>query len=554
MKKSLLIIILFALLFIPSISADYSFGVEVQETHLWIKQDGSCEIWYYIVFKNNDSGSLIDIVDIGLPNDSYDLSTATATIDGYPAVAIRKSSYIPIGVEIHLSSKGIPAGKKGELRFKIIQKDMIYVDDNDENYASVEFATNYFGSRFVSGKSEIDVFFHFPPGVTKDEPRFHKDQFTEAGIDKNKIAFYRWFIKEGDISLTYKFGASFPKKYVDANAIKKETFFSRIGLFFSNIFGHMEIGSLVTPCLTPCIFPWGIIIFFIVLGIVSSRKRRFQYFKPELSARGVGIKRGLTAVEAAILLERPFDKVIAMIVFGLLRKGYIKVKSEKPFAIEKIDLKDATYHKYEKDLLESLNSEGIPERLKVKDAMVSLVKDVQAAMKGFNLYQTRKYYEEIVDTAWKHVKNADLDTSIDWVMVDKDFDRKFERSLPSDRTIIMPDWYGTYHRGYYGTPYHTHTGYGGGGVGGSGGAGKATLSLKQFANNVANGFENVSHNVVSSSEEFTASVTTVTNPVPVSTSSGGSSKGGWSSGGGHSSCACACACAGCACACAGGGR
>lgn len=549
MKKTLAVLIFLFLITIPVIFGDYLFNVEVQETHIWVKKDGSCEIWYYIVFNNDISGKPIDVVDIGLPFDTYDLSSATASVNNFPLYDIRKSEYIPIGVEIHLGGYIIAPGAKGQLRLKILQKEMVFVDDRDENYASVEFITNFFGSQYVKGESEIDVYLHFPPGVTKDEPRYHKEQFTEAGIDKDNIAYYRWFIKQGDISLAYRFGASFPKKYMEDGAVKKVTAMSRIGLFFSNIFRNI----FPTPLLAPCIFPWGIIIFFIILGIISSQKRRFQYFKPELSARGVGIKRGLTAVEAAVLLERPFDKVIAILVFGLLRKGYLQVKTEKPFAVEKIEVKDATYHKYEKDFLESLNEKGIPDRLKAKDAMVSLVKDVQTAMKGFNLYQTRKYYEDIVDSAWKHVENADLDTSIDWVMIDKDFDKDFERKLPMDRTIIVPDWYNTYHRGYYGTPYIPRGGGRGGSGGGGSSAGKATLSLKQFAHSVASGFENASHNVVSAADDFTASVTNVTNPQPVSTST---SKGGWSSGrsGGGSSCACACACAGCACACAGGGR
>jgi len=540
-RKVLIFIILFVALTSSAALCDYLFNVELQETHLWIKKDGSAEIYYYIVFKNEKNGKTIDIVDVGLPFESYDMKSAKATINGYPAFAIKKSEYVPIGVEVHLGGYSIPPGQRGELRFQIRQNEMVFMDDQDENYASVEFITSFFGAAYVTGRSEIDVFFHFPPGVKREEPRYHKEQFTSAGVDKNDLVFYRWQIKDGDISLAYRFGASFPKKYMDEGAIKKVTPLSRIGLFFGNIFRNI----FPTPLLAPCLFPWGLIIFFILVGIMSGRKRRFQYFKPELSARGVGIKRGLTAVQAAVLLERPLDKVLAMIVFGLLRKGYLQVKTEKPFAVEKIDVKDATYHKYEQGFLDSLSKEGTPDTLKIKECTVDLVKDVQTAMKGFNLYQTRKYYEEIVATAWKHVENADLDTSIDWVMVDKDFDKHFEDRLPQDRSIHTPSWYPHYYSGYYGRPFSTGGG-GGGGIGGGSGTGKATLSLKQFSNTVASSFENVSHNVVSSADSFTASVTDVTNPVPVSTSSGGGRSGGGSS--------CACACAGCACACAGGGR
>lgn len=52
----------------------------------------------------------------------------------------------------------------------------------------------------------------------------------------------------------------------------------------------------------------------------ASEKRKLKYLKPTLSVEGHGIKRGLTAVEAAILLEQPLDQVLTMILFGLLKK------------------------------------------------------------------------------------------------------------------------------------------------------------------------------------------------------------------------------------------
>ena len=68
-----------------------------------------------------------------------------------------------------------------------------------------------------------------------------------------------------------------------------------------------------------------------------------------------------------------------------------------------------------------------------------------------------------------------------------------------------------------------------------------------FANSMVSGMQSFSNRLVGNLAGFTAGVTQVTNPPPVSSS-------GHSSGGGGHSCACACACAGCACACAGGGR
>ena len=45
-----------------------------------------------------------------------------------------------------------------------------------------------------------------------------------------------------------------------------------------------------------------------------------QYMPPKIAIEGHGIKRGLTAVEAAILMEQPLDKVMTMILFGVVKK------------------------------------------------------------------------------------------------------------------------------------------------------------------------------------------------------------------------------------------
>ena len=52
------------------------------------------------------------------------------------------------------------------------------------------------------------------------------------------------------------------------------------------------------------------------------KRRKMEYLPPALAVEGTGVKRGLTAVEAAILLEAPLNKVMTMILFGLVKKGH----------------------------------------------------------------------------------------------------------------------------------------------------------------------------------------------------------------------------------------
>ena len=63
------------------------------------------------------------------------------------------------------------------------------------------------------------------------------------------------------------------------------------------------------------------------IGVIhpQPKKRKLQYLPPKVSIEGHGIKRGLTAVEAAMLLEQPLDKVLTMILFAVVKKGAAEV-------------------------------------------------------------------------------------------------------------------------------------------------------------------------------------------------------------------------------------
>jgi hypothetical protein len=181
------------------------------------------------------------------------------------------------------------------------------------------------------------------------------------------------------------------------------------------------------------------------------------------------------------------------------------------------------------------------------------VKNVSAKMKGFSRKETIAYYRSIMEKAWSQVeaagtpevKSQKFDEVMEWTMLDKDYDDHTRRVFTGG-PVFVPMWWGRYDPVYRGgmasRPVSTPS------VGG-GGLSLPHLPGSDFAASMVNGVQDFSAKVVGNLTDFTSGVTTKTNPVPVSTSSGRSS-GGRSGGG----CACACACAGCACACAGGGR
>jgi len=273
-----------------------------------------------------------------------------------------------------------------------------------------------------------------------------------------------------------------------------------------------------------------------------------------MKIEGHGIKRGLTAIEAAILLEKTPDKILTMILFASLQKEAARVKSRDPLKLEVTDPIPEGLRKYEVQFLEAFKLKSESKRkLALQDLMIGLIKSVGKKMKGFSHKESVKYYESIMKKAWTQVENADtpevnsekFNDHIGWTMLDDEFEDRTQnvfRNVP----VFIPLWWNRYDPGLgrqaSAAPLRTST---------PTSAGKPSLTLPNlpggaFAASVVTGIQGFSSDIVGNVTNFTSRITDKTNPVPKTSSSGRSSGG--------SGCACACACAGCACACAGGGR
>jgi hypothetical protein len=91
---------------------------------------------------------------------------------------------------------------------------MVYPDAEDEAYASVEFSPTWFGSEYTHGATYLQVSIYFPPGVSPDENRYHREEFTEARMEGDTPVMI-WINESAEPDRQYMFGVSFPKKYVN---------------------------------------------------------------------------------------------------------------------------------------------------------------------------------------------------------------------------------------------------------------------------------------------------------------------------------------------------
>ena len=244
---------------------------------------------------------------------------------------------------------------------------------------------------------------------------------------------YVWQNSNARADRAYEFGASFPAKYIPAAAITRPSATERLGISADSFTGF--------GC---CVGFFAIFAFFTALGVYNGQKRKLQYLPPKVAIEGHGIKRGLTAPEAAILMEQPMDKVLSMILFAVIKKNAASVVTRDPLKLNITDPQPEDLRDYEKDFLEAYKTEDThPRRLALQTATINLVNSVSAKMKGFSRKETIEYYRSIVASAWKQVEDADTpqvkseryDEVMEWTMLDDDYDRRTARCLPAGPSL-----------------------------------------------------------------------------------------------------------------------
>ena len=539
-----IIILMFTL--VSSVAAQsYTFSLNQEIVNVFWNSDGTIAVDYVFTFTNDPSGHVIDFVDVGMPNGDFNLGTAAADVGGNPVnVSSDFQGDGPYGFSVDMGSYAIQPGQTGSVHVSVGRiTNMLYKDTTDPTtYASGEFSPAYFTGAY--GSMNMTVVFHLPPGVLPQEPRYHNtqggwpcgDQPATAYDDQTRIT-YPWQCSTASGSTQYTFGLSFPNQYVPAGAIVVPPAFDISG-FISGLMNNLS-GF--------CCFGFFILIFVgaPIMGAINGKKRKLQYLPPKISIEGHGIKRGLTAVEAAILMEQPLDKVMTMILFGVVKKNAATVITKDPLKLQLATPLPADLHDYESDFMQAFAADDLAARRKgLQEMTVKLVNSVSDKMKGFSRKETIAFYQAIMERAWQQieaagtpdVKSQMYDESLEWTMLDKNYDERTRRVFTGP--VFIPMWWGRYDPGYH--PVST------GSVPSVGGRSSVSVPGSAFAASVVSGVQSFSSRVLGDVKSFTSGVTNKTNPVPVSK---GSSGGGFHGGGG-----CACACAGCACACAGGGR
>lgn len=565
---------------------EYLFSVPQVVFDCFIQQDGSVILKYEMQFKNAANGHPIDIVDIGLPTDNYRIQDMSADMDGEPLKTIKPSSVVSPGVEVHLGRRTIAPDGEGTLSFVARIPDLVFSDTTRKDYASFQMTPTWFGSRYVEGSTNLTMRIHLPKGVNPEEALYQSVPFEGKEVEEGSVVVL--WTKNYSFTSEYKVGVSFPTRvmshivvintwYLIKQWFRQNIIFLMMAdfvlFFFFLIFAYRRLTGGTGSCLMVPLLGVGFVVYFMTMITVTShviawlvligcivvvevvrKHKKMKYLPALVSVEGGGIKRGLTAPEAALLLELPPNKVVTMILFGLMKKGFVRQVRKDPVGFKLIaePPADVVLNAYEKEMLVALtnrqaNSPDKEARLKDMD-MTEILKNaarsVAAKMQGFNVEETREYYKQIIARAWKEAQaigdvpdwQQKIDQKVDWMLLDNDFDSRFRPYAPR----YSPVWYGS----RTSMPAAPSTGPASGSKGGPG--------ISDIAGSISGWMENTAGAVVTHLEGKSPGILNLSSLDKAMASSGSGGGGGHSGGGGG--CACACAGCACACACAGGGR
>ncbi len=509
------------------------YHLEHEWVKIWINQNGTIDLLYDVTIVC-DEGTL-HWVEIGQPNGDFTIGEAVDENNNVlPTTDTSSGSDYKVRVDVI----DLPAGEA--VRFTLITNvgRMIWEDTQNPGNVGMQFTPSWFPVRVDSLRVRIVL----PTGVTENDVK------TMTGVEWDSSDYtdgpFAVFWQRLDLAPNEKFtfGVSFPKEFVQ----------------------HYEL----QPNFLQTYGPW--IGFFVVLSLIVGLVtvivvRRRPYLKPVLSLEALGIRRGLTAVEASYLLDLKPSRLVTEILYSLLKKNAVWVTDIKPSIEVKImkqfegkkpkELVEASLRYYEIDFLNAVKEDGTLDEELLAQTIVFLGRSVEEKLRGYCRRDTVDYYWKIVEKAWKQVEQAGTaelasklyDEQLLWLLLDPEHRNKTETAFKN--RVFEPSplwlWYWYSYQRYHPHPTFqpnveapTQTGP------------PPKIPGAEFANNIATAVENTSNSIVANLEKFANAI--VPTAPPPKTSHEPAHRGS-SCVCACATCACACACVSCACACASGG-
>jgi hypothetical protein len=538
-RKSFLLTVILALA-VASLSVSLVSGQDRVYTfdHEWaqifINQDGTIDLTYNVTL-TLASGDAIRYVQLGQPKGDFTRGEAVDQY-GHQLETSDSSSGSNYQVQVNLYQP-LTAGNTIWFTVTTNVAGMIYNDTQNSGNYGMQFIPQWMSVPIDDVRVQIVL----PPNVAVNKVKTLPDKFwNSTSTVEDRVAVF-WQISVLQPNEQYLLGVSFPASSMpDYNPTQS-----------SGGIGLETIALIVLP-----------IIALVVIVVVIQVARKSTYSSPKVSMETLGIRRGLTAVEASYLLDMKPTQIVTEILYSLLQKRAVWVESANPAL--KLRIMPAFKNKtgtdenplryYEIDFLHAVKDDGTLDEEKLAHTVMFLRDTVEQKLRGHSRRDTVDYYRKIVTKAWSQVEQAgttDLaskayDEQLLWLLLDPNTRSRTETTFHDRPFQPSPIWF-WYWYGY--TRYNPHPTYTPNVDAPANAAKPPTIPGAKFADNIATAVEKTSSNIVTDIEKFANAI------IPMQTQQASHAPA-------HheadcvcacAACACACACVSCACACAGGG-
>jgi hypothetical protein len=511
------------------------YSVDHEWAQIFINQDGTIDLTYNISVTVT-SGSMGGFY-VGQPNHDFTIGEARDQ-NGNSLTVNDASSGGEYRVDV-LFNPRIQAGEFIWFQVTTNVAGMISNDTTNPGNFGMQFIPQWISDVPIS---DVRVQIVLPPDVTVSDVKTTETFYNGTSTVEGKLAVY-WEKPVIEANEQFLVGVSFPSRFMPNYNPPQSSGGIDFGIF-GIILG--VVGVL-----------FALVIFVLIIRAAS----KISYASPKVSMETLGVKRGLTAVEASYLLDLKPPQIVTEILYSLLQKRAVWAKETKPSLKlqvlapfeNKTGTKDNPLRYYEIDFLNSIKPEGTLDEDKLAHTIMFLRDTVEQKLQGYSRKDTVDYYRKITAQAWTQVEQAGTvelssnayDEQLLWLLLDPN-QRARTETVFRDR-VIQPNplwfwwWYGY-------TVYHPHPTYTPNVNVPSQSGPPPAIPGADFANNIATAVEKTSNNIVVNLEKFANAIV----PPPPKASHEPARSGADCVCACHE-CACACACVSCACACAGGG-
>jgi len=517
-----------------AVQAQIEYYVNYEAAEIWVNQDGTIDLFYNITIVCTQEN--ISLIMVGQPNADFTIGEARDE-EGHTLTATDVSEGDYYGVRVDLYTP-ISNGESARLTLLTNVGRMIWEDEENPGNVGMQFTPVWWDAPVNS----LIVAIVLPEGVTTQQVRNVPDwdKAFQDPLEDNRLVLY-WERRNLQPNERLELGVSFPKEFVEHYETREK------GLDWFTI-GILLVG--------------GVVLVGAVFAILRTRKP--GYLTPILRMETLGVRRGLTAVEASHLLELPPAKIVAEILFSLLLKRAIwvgatdpvlKIEVVKPLEESSGEVGNPLRY-YEISFLKALKEDRTLDEVRLAKSLVLVRDTVEAKLHGYCRQDTISYYRDIVAKAWNQVEQAGTpelaskayDENLLWLLLDRNIQSETGRVFKDQEFLPRPDWWWYWYIYTHTLPRpgpRPETGPP------TGDSRPPTIPGADFADRIVTSIETTANNFVVNVEKFANSILPPS-PPPKKVSSKPARRG-VSCVCACAACACACACVSCACACASGG-